>query len=138
VHVGLADDDAEFADVLVKLSARFNLSSDLMDDLQSGRFLAELKEQVPSFRMLSPADTRSAFVSAQIAAAHAAIEKGDDRKQVPFVSSEQLLLAFRSTKPSLSSKDRAMLDAIYARLRNLPRLAADPQSPPNELRVALM
>ena len=38
----------------------------------------------------------------------------------------------------LTRDNNAMLDAIYARLRNLPRLAADPQSPPNELRVALM
>lgn len=142
VYVGLAEDDAEFTDVLVKLSARFHLSADLMDDLQSGRFLVSLKEQVPAFLEFSPADARSAFVSAQIAAAHAAIEKGEGGaglNQVPCVSSDQLLVAFRSTKPSLSTKDRAMLDAIYAGFRKRPSLVSGSKSPPpNELKVALL
>jgi peroxin-1 len=144
VYVGLPEGDDELGEVLVKLSTSFSLSDDLREALHSGRFLDVLKEQVRDLNRLSPADARAAFVSAQIAAARVVIDAGfghAGQDQVPAVSTEQLLEAFRSTRPSIGQADRAMLDAVYLNFR---KRRSSPKGQPQdkvaskELKVALM
>lgn len=142
VYVGLPENKDEVLDSLLKISNQFVLSDVLLEALRSGEFLSVLMEQVKDLFLLSPADLRSAFVSAQIAAAQQVIEHGSDPTipdQVPAVSVDQLLHAFKSTRPSLGTSDRAMLDAIYSEFRKLPVLAKRSDNVPStDLKVALM
>jgi peroxin-1 len=144
VYVGLPESVDELKEVLIKLSEKFSLSEGLRESLHSGEFLAVLNDKVKDLKLLSPADARAAFVSAQIAAARAAIDEGVDRDrqdQVPTVTAEQLLEAFRSTRPSIGQADRTMLDAIYSNFRKIssrPTGQSQANIVSNDLKVALM
>jgi SpoVK/Ycf46/Vps4 family AAA+-type ATPase len=124
VYVGLAEDDAEWADVFEKCSRLYKFHKAFEVDLASGKLPRDLLRRYGHLRQLSPADVSAAFGTAQLNAIHEAITCGKSDEPI-LLSLNHVQEAFRTTRASLADSERKMLDVIYRKYRKDSSKAVD-------------
>lgn len=137
IYVGLPESDDEWTDLLLKTAQCYNVSSDVLDHINSGQLSTQFSRDWGEEFQLSAADLRAVFNAAQLLAAHEILDQEGGKevekpkKTAVLVELHHLLTAFQASKCSLTIADRTMLQQVYSRFQKGEHNAGEP------LKVAL-
>lgn len=138
IYVGLPDTDAEWNNLLLRISLGYDLSPELSTVLKEGRMPQHLGVANWQGFQFTPADLSAVFNTAQLLAAHEALAS-DSNAEMASLRLDHLVQAFLATRPSMTQEDRTRLNSIYAAFRHEDSALAFDQikKDSSKLRIAL-
>lgn len=133
LFIGPPESDLEWSDLLLKLSKRWNLTSDCARALSTGD---EILKEIKDISRLCPADIRAAFDTAHLNAVHRALKMtvADEVDKI-FLETEDVRYGIRETRASLNENEFQLLERIYRPFRGLP--VGSPSNSTQNLRTTL-
>eukprot|EP00978_Attheya_sp_CCMP212_P019701 scaffold55415_cov52-Attheya_sp.AAC.2 len=123
VFIGYPQDDAERNDIFCKIAQPRNIDDQVRSLIESGTAYEQLRAgSGDHLDLFSAADMKAAMDTAQLEAVHELLSKGNNQpgvgtesksKSPVIITQTHLVHAFKSTRPSMSTKDRTMFEHIY-------------------------
>jgi len=111
VHVNIPESEEERSEVLVKTKKSRLVDSHLQEQLDTGVLWREANHAPAEY--FSPADVKAVWNTAYLNAIHEHIIDAREEHEPVRISLQHMISSIRSTKPSLSPKDRDLYEAIH-------------------------